>query len=193
MLDSVSTSRDPTCRVGPGEVRLGFSAAATVFLMSDVAPPWSGQSGWHLAQWGLWGWAETLPKLIAIVAAVIAALAGGAWNVPDNHQLSFWLLVVVAMGYVGTIADRWIDKEIFAMSFVVLMLIGHWSLVYAMGQPEWPSGRVRLFAGLMLAGDVVKIGYFATTRARVRGLSPVIPILMTSVLATAYLVALIAA
>jgi hypothetical protein len=29
--------------------------------------------------------------------------------------------------------DRWLDKEVVAMVFVVLMLSGHWSLVCAMG------------------------------------------------------------
>jgi hypothetical protein len=30
------------------------------------------QSGWHTAQWGTWGWLETIAKGIALVAAFIA-------------------------------------------------------------------------------------------------------------------------
>ncbi len=162
--------------------------------MTDLSPPWSGQTEWHRARWGWWGWAETAPKLVAILLAIGAAIAGGgAWSVPSSHRLSFWLLTAAALGYVFAAYDRWLDKEIVAMGFVVLMIAGHWAMVFVMGRSDWPGSLVQLFAGFMLLGDLIKIGYFATTKARVKGMSPAVPIAMTSVLAAAYLVALLAA
>ena len=161
--------------------------------METARQPWSGQSGWHTADWGPWGWAETMVKLLAIVVGVSAAIGGGAAAVPGDHRLTYWLLLVVAVGYVGSIFDRLADKEIIAMGFVVLTLVGHWSVVYAMGGAEFPSSSVRLFAGLMLVGDLIKLGFFATTRSSVRGIPWTIPFAMTSALCLCYLVALIAA
>ncbi len=157
--------------------------------METTKQPWSGQSGWHVADWGPWGWAETVVKLVAIVVAVGAAIDDGATALSSGHRLSYWLLFAVAVGYIGSIFDRLTDKEIVSMGFVVLMLIGHWCAVYAMGRADFPSGTVRLFAGLMLVGDVIKLGFFATTKASVRGLPWTIPFAMTSTLAVAYAIA----
>jgi hypothetical protein len=158
-----------------------------------VREPWSGQTGWHVARWGAWGWTETAIKLVAILVAVRAAGAGGSWSLPGEHRLAFWCLLGVGAGYVVAIADRWIDREIVAMVFVLAMVAGHGALVHAMGGADWPAGPVRTFAGLMLLGDLVKIATFVRTGARVRKLPRPVPIVMTGVLASIYLVALLAA
>ena len=155
--------------------------------------PWSGQSGWHVADWGWWGWAETAIKLVAIVVAMVAAVDAGAWSVPDGHRLSYWLLVAVAVGYIGTVVDRLQDREVVAMVFVGAMVVGHWSLVFAMGRPDWAAMTVRAFVGLMLVGDLVKVGFFVVSGARVRGLPRAVPVVMTAGLVAVYAVALIAA
>lgn len=58
------------------------------------------------------------------------------------------------------------------------------------GWPTWPRAAVRWFTGLMVAGDVVKVGCFLHTGARVRSLARAVPIVMTTALAAAYAVAL---
>lgn len=160
---------------------------------TTTAGPWSGQRGWHIADWGPWGWAETAVKAVAIVVAVVAALSDGAVAVADDHRIAYWVLVAAAVGYVFAIGDRLIDREIIAVAFVVAMVIGHGAIVYAMGRDDWPAGAVRTFAGLMLIGDLIKIGYFATTRTSVRNLPWTVPVAMTSSLAVLYVVALVAA
>lgn len=160
---------------------------------TDAAAPWSGQQGWHVANWGPLGLAETTVKAVAILIALVAVTGGGALAVPQGRSLPYWLLVIVAVGYVVAIADRLVDREITAVVFVVAMVVGHGAIVYAAGGSNWPAGAVQLFAGLMLLGDLVKIAYFATTGARVRGLAPVVPMVMTGTLACAYLLILLSA
>ncbi len=162
--------------------------------MSDRTAPWShDQPGWHLARWGWWGWTETAVKLVAIGVALAAAAEGGAWSIPSTHRVSFVVLVVIAIGYLGTVVDRFLDREVVAMVFVVLMIVGHGAIVFAMGRTDWPAVSVRAFAGLMVCGDLVKLGFFVTTGTRVRRLPPSVPIAMTGLLAVAYLVAFITA
>jgi hypothetical protein len=54
-----------------------------------------------------------------------------------------------------------------------------------MGGPVWPHTAVNRFAGLMLAGDLVKLAYFVQTGARVRDIPRAVPIAMTMSLAAA--------
>jgi hypothetical protein len=157
--------------------------------VTATRPPWTGQTGWHRAAWNALGWTETGVKLIAIAVAVTAAAAGGNWRVPASHAPPFWLITAVAIGYVGTVMDRWMDREIVAVLFVVLVLSGHWSLVYAMGGPTWPAAAVRWFTGCMAIGDAVKVLYFLRTGARVRNLPHSVPIMMSAALAVTYAVA----
>ncbi|MDH3684379.1 MAG: hypothetical protein OEV40_31040 [Acidimicrobiia bacterium] len=161
--------------------------------MDTVNAPWSGQRGWHTADWGPWGWAETVIKLIGIVVAVGAAIDDGAASIPDTHRLSYWLLFAVAVGYIGSIADRLADREVIAMGFLAATLLGHWSIVYAMGRADWPSTPVRVFAGLMVLGDLIKLGYFATTKTQVRGIPWPVPFALTGILVISYAAAFIAA
>ena len=60
---------------------------------------------------------------------------------------------------------------------------------------NWKTNQttVQVFAGLMLLGDVVKIGYFASTGARVRGLPPLVPMMMTGTLVVSYLLVVLSA
>ncbi len=161
--------------------------------MTTTAAPWTGQQGWHVANWGWWGWAETVAKLAAIVVGLAAAIGGGgAVAVPDDHRIAFWALTAVAVGYTVAIYDRFIDREIFAMGFIVAVVVAHWAMVYAMGRDVWPGTAVRWFAALMLAGDLIKIGFFATTRTSVRSIPWPVPVAMTSTLALLYLVVLVA-
>lgn len=165
---------------------------------TTLRAPWSGRDGWHVADWGPWGWAETAVKLVAITIAVVAALADARAAVPADHRLTYWLVVAAAVGYLFAVVDRLQDREIVAMGFVFAMIVGHWALVLAMGRSaddngDWPATVVRSVLGLLLLGDLIKIGYFVATGAQVRDLPRFLPIVMTSSLALLYLVALLAA
>ena len=158
-----------------------------------VSAPWSGQRTWHVARWGVLGWAETLVKLVGIVLAIGAALRGGAWAFSSTHPLAHGLLLAITVGYVVAILDRWTDKEIVAMVFVLAMVLGHVAMAYASGRSDWPGVTLRLFAASMLAGDLLKLAWFAKTGARVRDLPRPVPFVMTGVLAALYVVVLVAA
>ncbi len=161
--------------------------------------PWSGRKDWHVARWGPLGWAETTVKAAALILAVVVgaqqllAADGLGWAVPRHHQLPFWLVVAVAVGYLITAVDRWIDREIISMIFVVASLLGHWSLVIALGGATWPGSATRVFALLMIVGELIKIVYFTTSGARVRTLPRRLPIMMTAALAAVHLVVAVTA
>ena len=162
-------------------------------MTETTTAPWSGQRGWHVANWGPWGWAETAVKLVAIVVAVVSLADGAALAVADDHRLTYWILVGVAVGYVLAIADRLMDRELVALAFLAANLVGHWSLVLVMGLDGWPGSVVVAFALLMLLGDLIKIAYFAVTGQSVRNLPPAVPIALTTTLVVAYAVAALAA
>jgi hypothetical protein len=166
--------------------------ATAVSRRTKSSAPWTGQTGWHIASWGPWGWAETIVKLAGVAVALAAALEGGAASTPATHRVPYWILFAVAVGYIGTVIDRLIDRELIAIGFVLLMLLGHWSMAYAMGRPAWPTSSVRTFAALMLVGDLIKIGYFVTTRTRVRTMPWTTPTALTGALVVAYAATLVA-
>ncbi|MEM9890686.1 MAG: hypothetical protein AAF962_07480 [Actinomycetota bacterium] len=151
------------------------------------AAPWTGQQGWHRADWGAFGLAETVIKLIGIAVAVVAALGGGSFSVATDDRAAYWLLVATAVGYVLAVVDRLQDRELTAMVFWALMVVGHLAMVYAAGDAAWPRTAVVLFALAMAAGDAIKVGFFVITGARVRDLPRWLPIAMTGVLLVLYL------
>lgn len=158
---------------------------------SKVRP--TGGTSWHIADWGAWGTAETAVKVLAIMTAFFAAFPDGAFALPDSNRVTFWILVAIAVAYVGAIADRLADREITAMIFLAANLIGHWSIVYAMGAPTWPATPVRAFITLMLIGDLIKIIFFVRTGARIRNWPRFVPIVLTGGFVTLYAIALLAA
>ncbi|MEM7339906.1 MAG: hypothetical protein AAF467_14725 [Actinomycetota bacterium] len=158
-------------------------------MNNDKTEPWVQAGRWHMAKWGPWGDAETAIKGVAIITAFLAAFPTGALRVPETNQVSFWILVGLAVAYVLSIGDRLIDKEITALGFLGFNLVGHWSIVYAMGATSWPTTSVKAFALLMLIGDLIKLGFFVTTGARVRNLPRIAPIMLTASFAALYAVA----
>ncbi|MEM9654360.1 MAG: hypothetical protein AAGA65_19865 [Actinomycetota bacterium] len=156
--------------------------------------PWTHKPHkWYIADWGPWGAAESLLKVFAILVALLTAFPDGAFAVPESNTTSFWILLGLGAAYLLSIADRLMDREITAMAFLAANLAGHGAIIYAMGAAEWPGLQVKAFAGLMLAGDLVKLAYFVTTGATVRNLPRAVPIMLTSLFAALYTVALVGA
>ena len=116
---------------------------------------------WHVANWSPLGWLETGIKLIAFVSAIFAliqALSNGTFISPSGTRLiQVIILVFLALGLFGAIFERYMQREIIAMIFVLVNNIAHWGMVYALLTIPGPGTLLLIFAGLMLLGDLVKI------------------------------------
>jgi hypothetical protein len=119
------------------------------------------QKPWHIAHWPPLAWLETLIKLIAIglgISALFRAVGGSAIDLPAGlERIQFIILVLLSLGLVVAIFDRYANREIISMIFVFLNNLGHWGMVVALTTAI--SVPLVLFVGLMLLGDLVKIAF----------------------------------
>lgn len=118
---------------------------------------------WHVASWPMLAWVETLIKLSALGVAIVAAvnvLPRGSFQAPTDITLvQFIILAILSLGLLAAIYDRFIEREIIAMAFVVLNNLGHWGLTVALLTNPKPSQALLTFCTLMLVGDLVKIAF----------------------------------
>ena len=73
------------------------------------------------------------------------------------------VLGLLALGLVAAIADRYADREIVGMVFILGMNVGHIAMLIALARDADAGGFLVAFALLMLAGDLVKLVFLATT------------------------------
>ena len=145
---------------------------------------------WYIAQWPPLAWLETVIKLTALVTAIVAfidTLSDGSFDFPRGTPLvQFLILVVLSLGLIAAIFDRFIEREIIAMGFVILNNIGHWSLVMALVFIPRPGSGLLAFASLMLLGDLVKVRFLKTSGFRVRTVPPTVMYGLTLFYAAGY-------
>ena len=125
--------------------------------MTSTTPP----KQWYVANWSALGWLETGIKLVAFAAAILAliqALSSGTFNAPSGTRLvQGIILAFLALGLFGAIFERYMQREIIAMIFVLVNNVVHWGMVYALLTLPGPASLLLIFATLMLLGDLVKI------------------------------------
>ncbi len=127
---------------------------------------------WHIGDYGTLGWVETGLKTLAVLIGLstgIAALQTGSLAFPEGTQ-AIQLIVLGFMALLLTlaIADRVIDREIIAMVFIIFNVLSHWGMVLGLATPGLIEGRLVPFCVFMIAGDIVKIIFFATTGFQIR-------------------------
>jgi len=150
---------------------------------------------WHVAEWPPLAWLETLIKLVAIIigmAAFAQAVSGGRFVLPTGLRLAqFVVLTLLSLGLVAAVFDRLVEREIVAMAFVILNNLGHWGMVLAIASLPGPGALLVAFAGLMLAGDVVKLVFLKVHDFSVRDTPRSMLFGLTSVYVVGYLVILL--
>jgi hypothetical protein len=131
---------------------------------------------WYVGNWTGLGWLETGIKLVAHVVAFVAlsnALQNGTPVAPEGVRLiQVIVLGLMALGLTAAIVDRFIEKEIIAMAFVIVNVVAHWGLLFTLFRQPGPGSLLTLFVLLMLIGDLVKIGFLVRTNFSVRGINP---------------------
>ncbi len=78
------------------------------------------------------------------------------------------VLAVLCLGLIAAIADRLADREIVGVAFILGMNLGHIAMLVALVRSADVGGPLVAFCGLMLAGDLVKLVFLATTGFTVR-------------------------
>lgn len=149
---------------------------------------------WHVGRWGPLGWLETALKgagIVVGVAALVTTLGRSADGAGGLRLAQVVLLAALSVGLLAAVADRLLEREIVGMAFIPFMLAGHVSMTVALARDGDLGGYVVAFGALMLAGDLVKVGFLATSDFRVRDLPRVVPIALTGAYAAGYAALLI--
>jgi len=123
--------------------------------------------GWHFYNWTLLGWLETAVKTIALFIAIRAfqfSLIAPVWKIPSGIQMVQWiLLIILSLGIFFAIFNRWQNKEITSMLFVLLNNMGHWGMLIALTKNTgW--NMLPVFSFMMMLGDLIKIIFLRQTR-----------------------------
>ena len=149
---------------------------------------------WHVARYPFLGWLETAIKLVAIAIGIVAgvqALQTGVFTWPTGLQLiQTGIIALIAMGLIGTIVDRYLDREVIAMVFVFLWMAGHVGMLIGLLYRPWPGLALIAFSLLMALGDVVKLRFFVVHNFKVRDIPRRVMFVMTGLMIACYLVIL---
>jgi hypothetical protein len=146
--------------------------------------------GWHVGDWSALGWVETALKAGAIgvgIAALLTATGRPIDWAGGPRLAQAIILAALSLGLVAATADRLAEREAIAMAFVLFNNVGHWCMTVAVARDPDVGGFLIAFSALMLAGDLVKIGWLARSGYRVRDLSPAVPFVLTGAYAAGYL------
>lgn len=132
---------------------------------------------WHVGDWGPLAWLETALKASGIavgVAALLSALGHPAEGPAGARLAEVIILGLLCLGLVAAVADRYADREIVGMVFIIGMNLGHLALLIALARDADIGAPLVAFCLLMLAGDLVKLVFLATTGFRVRSVAPAV-------------------
>src|SRR6266849_5842352 len=122
--------------------------------------------GWHTAQWGTWGWLETIAKCVALVAGIIAFFKPfpGTFMIIGNPNLAaLILLVLMTLAAIAQLAIRFRQRETISLIFAIVNLLGHIAVLIAVAQVPhhrlWPV----LFGAFYVVGQLVKLQFLRVT------------------------------
>jgi hypothetical protein len=122
--------------------------------------------GWHTAQWGTWGWLETIAKIVALIAAFIALLTPlpSTFVIGGNpHVAALIVLALLTLAAILQVVIRLGQRETISMAFAVFNLLGHVALLIALAQVPhrrlWPV----LFGVFYVVGQLIKIQFLRIT------------------------------
>jgi hypothetical protein len=116
--------------------------------------------GWHVENWGTWGWIETGLKLIAIGAGILAFLISNQADplvVSGNPELAAVVLVgLMTLFTFVPLVIRFRQQEVISMVYAILNFLGHLAVLMAL--LRLPDSRIlpMVFAVFMVLGEIAK-------------------------------------
>lgn len=157
--------------------------------------PNTASRGWHVANWGLWGWIETALKLVtagAGVAAFLTSPAEAELVVGGNPELlAILMLAGGLLGITGMVTFRFIQREIISILFAIALWIGHAGMLIALLRLHGASPYGIVFALFYILGELAKQRFLAETGYTEGGLSPRSIRMASALLIVIYVVLLI--
>jgi hypothetical protein len=149
-------------------------------------------SGWHVANWGFWGWLETAIKLVGIVAGYIAFFnSSGVTDLTiggSPRLAAVILLALLTLAMVGVVFVRITQKELISIGYSILNALGHIALLIALLRIPTQTTLALIFAVAFVLGELAK-QRFLTISGYVEGGSNTASMLMFSrTIAVVYLV-----
>jgi len=119
--------------------------------------------GWHVAEWGLWGWVETILKVIALVAGIAAFFGSNSANPltfgGNPHLAAVILLALLTLLSVVALGLRFQQKEIISLIFGVVNLLGHLGLLIALLRLPDSMTLALVFGIFYTAGQLTKLQF----------------------------------
>jgi hypothetical protein len=123
--------------------------------------------GWHVAEWGLWGWVETIFKVIALIAGIAAFFGSNAANsltIGGNpHLAAGILLALLTLLSLVALTIRFQQKEIISLIFGIVNFLGHLGLLIAILRlPESMTFSI-VFGVFYTVGQLTKLQFLNTS------------------------------
>jgi hypothetical protein len=130
-----------------------------------------GKKNWYVAPMAPLEKLETGLKVVAIAIAAVAffqtmAMDGGDAVGPAAMQARIMRVMAIALAI--AILDRLQQRELVSIAFVTLNDLAHWAMYFALASDLASTVAVVAYCAFMMAGDISKIAFFATTNYTVR-------------------------
>lgn len=127
----------------------------------------SQAQGWHTAEWGTWGWLETILKLIGAFAGVVAFVnsdSSAPLRIGDNpHLIALALFALLALGALAQVGIRFVQRETISFGFAILNLLGHAALLVAILRVPPDITMTTIFGAFYVLGQIVKLQFLRAT------------------------------
>ncbi|MBN1151892.1 MAG: hypothetical protein JXA58_01660 [Dehalococcoidia bacterium] len=131
-----------------------------------------GKKSWYVAPMAPLEKVETGLKVIAILIAAAVFLqtrgASGGTEVAGTLAIQTRIMRVMAIALAIAILDRLQQRELVSIAFVVFNDLAHWGVYFALASGVASAAGLVAYCALMMAGDITKIVFFATTEYTVR-------------------------
>jgi hypothetical protein len=151
--------------------------------------------GWHVANWGLWGWIETGLKLIGIGAGFLAFFGSSSATemiVGGNPNLAaVILLALLTLGLFAAVFMRVMQKEIISLIFSILNVLGHAGILIALLRQPDQQTLPLIFAGFFVLGELAKQRFLAISGYTEAGQSGTAMLMFSRVVLAIYVVFII--
>ncbi|GAB4516081.1 MAG: hypothetical protein OHK0046_20710 [Anaerolineae bacterium] len=149
-------------------------------------------TGWHIRNWGAWGWLETAVKAIGIVAGLVAltqALSSDPSTVTGLANIAaIAILGLLTLAYAGVVFIRLSQREIASLIFAISNALGHLGmLLYLIRTPE-PNMLPVVLGVAFIVGELVKQRFLTVTGFTENGLQSAQMVMFSRVVMGIYLI-----
>jgi hypothetical protein len=123
--------------------------------------------GWHVRNWGTWGWLETAVKSVGIAAGLAAFTVATSSEVGSLTGFTS----IAAVGLLGlltllaavALVLRVTQREIISLGYAVLNVLGHAGMLFYLVRGNEGSTLPLIFSLAYVAGELVKQRFLVVT------------------------------